>query len=402
MKKKYFSFAGIYTFNYAAAGILLPLLGQYLAGIGFSGVQIGMVTAASTAVGIGASPFWGYRYHHSRDRYLAIIMLCFASALIITGASFVKVFAMFFLAYVVFTFFQTSLNPLVDAMTLENKIPFGSVRKYGSIGFAAGVFFAAQLAQATNLVIIFPLCAMSYIVACILIAYLRRTNRKEDHDFYRSSAVSKPADAHRCIKEQSEEHKKQHGNYVILIRNKKLMALLVAIFFICGPTIAHNTYFGFLYRDSGGSIAGVGIAILLMCSGEAPFMAWTQKLEMIFPMEKLILAAMFVSALRYLWYFTGPSNELLISTFFLQGFVNGIVLVEFVHYVAKLSEPAMIGMAMTLYQALSTGLSTIVCQMISGAVLDHFGAMHVYLFFTIYNAIGILLYISFKLYKCSD
>jgi len=383
MDRKYYSFVGIYTFTYAAIGMLLPLLGQYLAHIGFSGVQIGIVTATATLVGIGAAPFWGYRSHHSKDSTRVVIFICVAAAVVIVGLIFVRQYFVFLLGYAVFAFFQVPVMPLTDAMTLQNRIPFGAVRKWGAIGFAVGVFFAGQAAEVTSLAVIFPLCAFGYTVAWILMVRLRNGGQLID-----------AAQPHETIK--------RCGNYLVLLKNKKLMALLFAAFFICGTNVANNTYFGFLYKDAGGSIAGIGVAFLLMCSGEAPFMAWTERLEKILSMERMILISMIISALRYLWYSTGPAPGLLIGTFFLQGMVNGIVLVEFVHYVAKLVEPAMIGMAMTLYQAVSSSSSSILCQFIGGAILDFYGSTQVYLFFSIYNMIGILLYAGFRLYKCSD
>lgn len=386
MEKRYYSFVGIYTFTYAAIGMLLPLLGQHLASIGFTGVQIGIVTASATAIGIGASPFWGYRSHHSKDSTRVLLFLCIITTLIIVGLIFIKQYVIFLLAYAAFSFFQTPIMPLTDAMTLENRIPFGAVRKWGALGFAAGVFLAGQLADATSLIIIFPLCAFGYTAAWIIIMRLRRSRKTE---------LIKPANSKDLVKPH-------RGDYMILFRNKKLMALLFSAFFICGTNVANNTYFGFLYKDVGGSIAGIGLAFLLMCGAEAPFMAWTERLEKIFTMEKMVLFSMIISSLRYLWYSTGPAPELLIGTFFLQGLVNGIVLIELVRYVAKLVEPAMIGMAMTLYQAIASNCSSILCQLIGGAILDQYSGIQVYLFFSIYNFIGILLYIGFRLYKCSE
>lgn len=379
MDNKYHSFAGIYIFTYGAIGTLFPLIGQYLAGIGFSGVQIGLVTATATAVGIGASPFWGYRSHHSKDSTRVVIALCMIASLIIVGLAFVKLYPVFLLGYAVFFFFQAPIMPLTDAMTLENKIHFGSVRKWGSLGYAAAVFIAGQLAHITGMVIILPLCASCYTVAWIIMLRLKRHGMHGEH--------------------ASEPVKKEHRNYLILLKNKKLMALLFAAFFILGTNVANNTYFGFLYRDVGGTIAGVGVAFLLMCAAEAPFMAWTGKLEKLMGMEKMILASMIISALRFLWYSTGPSPALLIGTFFLQGVVNGILLVEFIRYVAKLVEPAIIGMAMSLYQAFASSSSAILCQLVGGVILDHYGGPQVYLFFSIYNIVGIILYVGFGLYK---
>lgn len=406
MEKRYYSFVGIYTFTYAAIGMLLPLLGQHLASIGFTGVQIGIVTASATAIGIVASPFWGYRSHHSTDSTRVLLFLCIITTLIIVGLIFLKQYIIFLLAYAAFSFFQTPIIPLTDAMTLENRIPFGAVRKWGAMGFAAGVFLAGQLADATSLIIIFPLCAFGYTVAWIIIVRLRRSRKTElslmtmlETEEQTDSKEPDTFSKHEKLKDLVKPHP---GDYMVLFRNKKLMALLFSAFFICGTNVANNTYFGFLYKDVGGSIAGIGLAFLLMCGAEAPFMAWTERLEKIFTMERMVLFSMIISSLRYLWYSTGPAPELLIGTFFLQGLVNGIVLIELIRYVAKLVEPAMIGMAMTLYQAISSNCSSILCQLIGGAILDQYSGIQVYLFFSIYNLIGILLYIGFRLYKCSE
>ncbi len=365
----------------------MPLMGQYLASIGFNGVQIGTITAMGTAVGIGASPFWGYRSHHSKDSTRVLLFLCITATLMISGIVFAKTYILFFLVYAVFAFFQVPIMPLTDAMTLEARIPFGAVRKWGALGFAAGVFIAGQLADVTSLVIIFPLCALGYTAAWIIMTCLRRSRQKHAEPINHTS------------KTPEKYQKNKREGYSVLFGNKKLMALLFAAFFICGTNVANNTYFGFLYKDVGGSVAGIGVAFLLMCSAEAPFMAWADRLTKKFTMEKVILVSMIISALRYLWYSTGPVPELLIGTFFLQGMVNGIVLVEFVRYVTKLVEPAMIGMAMTLYQSVSSNCSSILCQLIGGTILDHYGGIQVYLFFSIYNVIGILLYIGFGLHK---
>lgn len=413
MEKKYYSFVGIYTFTYSAIGMLMPLLGQYLSSVGFSGVQIGFVTAAATLVGIGASPFWGYRSHHSKDSTRVVIFLCIMATLIILGLISVKQYIVFLLAFGAFSFFQAPIMPLTDAMTLQNRIPFGAVRKYGAIGYAAGVFIAGQLADATSLVIIFPLCAFGYTIAWIIMVRLKRSRSAEIGYVTMLESDNTDSENDPALKETNgsvqpakpDKHAdsgKKHGSYLMLFRNRKLMVLLFAAFFICGTNVANNTYFGFLYKDVGGSIAGIGVAFLLMCGGEAPFMAWTERLEKILTMERMILISMVISALRYLWYSTGPTPALLIGTFFLQGMVNGIVLVELVRYIAKLVEPAMIGMTMTLYQAISANGSTILCQLIGGAILDFYSAKEVYLFFSIYNAIGIVLYVGFGLHKCKS
>lgn len=390
MKKSYYNYVGIYIFSYVAIGMLVPLIGQYLSGIGFTGVQIGVITATATCVGIGASPFWGCIYHNNKNGMRVVLVLCSTVALIVIGLLLIKQYVVFLIIYALFFFFQTPIMPLCDAMTLEAEMPFGAVRKWGAIGFALGVFTAGQVANATDLMVIFPLCSFGYLVAGLIIWVMLRNQVKHELN---NPVICNEANLIEQIKDKSI------NRYLILFKNRKFMALLFSAFFICGTNIANNTYFGFLYTDAGGSIAGIGLAFLLMCGSEAPFMAWTERISSKFTLEKMILVSMIISSCRYFWYSTGPSPELLIGTFFLQGMVNGIVLIELVKYIAKLVEPTIIGLAMTLYQAISSNCSTIICQLVGGVILDSYSAAAVYFFFGIYNAIGIVLYVAFRLYK---
>lgn len=65
LKHLYGRYAAMYHFTYMAIGALTPMIGQYLKQIGFSGTQIGSITATGTAVAIFASAFWGGQYSRS-------------------------------------------------------------------------------------------------------------------------------------------------------------------------------------------------------------------------------------------------------------------------------------------------------------------------------------------------
>lgn len=65
-----------------------------------------------------------------------------------------------------------------------------------------------------------------------------------------------------------------------------------------GTNVANNTYFSFLFRDGGGTVAGVGTIFLLMVGSEAPFMALAPKLSRKLSQERAIVLAMALSAIR--------------------------------------------------------------------------------------------------------
>lgn len=372
------NFIGIYTFSFFAIGALFPLLGQYLASIGFNGVEIGVICSSSTAIGILSSPLLG-SFYEKRNNSKKVLYSLYALALaLVLMLMLAKHFAPFLVIFILAFFFEGPIRPLNDAMTLSSGHTFGKVRKWGSVGFALGVFIAGILSEKIGLAIIFPMYSVALLATMVFIKSIKLTT------FDNYTSESKPI---------------KSGNFKILLKNKKYMALIWSAFFINGTMIAQNTYFSFLFIQVGGTFSGIGLALLLMVGSEVPMMAWSEKLSKIIPMEKLILITMFVSLARFLWYSTAPSPELLTGTFFTQGIANGVLLVMLVKYISKTVDKSMISSAITLYAAISSNASAILCLFFGGVILESFSGAAVYLFYGVFNLVGIFVYVSSGLLK---
>lgn len=387
MKKYYYNYVGVYAFTYGAMGMMLPLLGQYLNKIGFSGAEIGSVMATGTGVAILASIVWGEIYNNSRNGKSVILVLCLVTALIAIILSQINTYLVFLVTFGLLYFFQSPILALQDAMTLEDGQNFGSIRKWGAIGFALGNLVASRIISYFELDSIFTMFMTGYLIAAIMVLLIMRHAR----------SIHLAVKGHKSNSPELGE--KQKSSYMELLTNRKFILLIISAFFVSGTNVANNTYFSFLYVEGGGSLAGIGIAFLLMVGSEAVFMAWSDRLANLFTLERTILVSMGVSVFRYLIYSMTPSYELLLATFFLQGMVNGIVLVEFVRYISNLVEPRLLGMAVSAYYCVSCNISTIVCLVAGGMLLDSFGVGRVYLFFSIYNLVGVFLYLLWGLHK---
>lgn len=391
--KAYSQYAMMYFFIYGAMGSVFALIGQYLINIGFDGVQIGTITASATAVGIFSAPIWGSIFHNRHGSKKIVLFLCWfaaASALLMLS---LKEYMAILCGYVMLFFFQIPICPLADAMTIEAKLSFGAVRKWGAIGYACGVFVAGQLCEIVGLYMIFVCFGVFSFASGICVLLIIGTSK------HIAGGLQAKGENIVYKKGMQEEESRGHGKIAELLRNKRFLALLMSGFFLMGTNIANNTYFSFLYSEQGGSFAGIGLVFLLMVGSEAPCMAWTQWFSAKFTMERMVLLAMLLSCLRFLWYGTGPSPLLLVLFSFLQGMVNGVLLVEFVHYISREVHMAWIGMAMTLYQAVSSNCSTIICQLLGGILLKEFNAQAVYIGFALMNLIGVLVYVGFGLHR---
>lgn len=418
MNKNNLKYRGMYLFTYAPIGIICPLIGQYLSSIGFSGTQIGTVTAVSTAVAIFASTFWGKMYSNSRQGKYVVMMLCFCAGLTAMACSLIESFILFTIMYGVLYFFQGPVMGLTDAMVLSDEntdANFSSFRLFGSVGYAVFTFIASKVGETAGLDKIFPMYLAAFAIGGLIVASVKQTSktpktaktskalgeaRESGGNATSSQWVSgkESGDAREPSgpRASSQTNKVGFGH---LRKEPKAIQLIVCGFFIFGSNVANNTYFGFLVTDGGGSVAIIGTIFLLMVCSEAPFMALTTKLNKVISPQKLIAFAILVAILRFGWYATGPSYVALIVMFFLQGIVNGILLVEYVRYISLVVDEKLIGIAVSLFYAVSSNGGTIVCTFFGGAIMDHLGVTGVYGFFAIMNAIGLIIFFLFGLNK---
>ena len=298
--------AFLYFFIYCPLGIICPLIGQYLSSIGFSGTQVGTITSLGTGTAILAGLFWGKIYANTSRKKILLAFMCLAAATLGVVSTGTTIFIIYAVIYSGMYFFQGPIHGLSDAFVLDRSEHFSAIRATGAAGYAVAVFVAGRVAESTGLKSIFFMYAGAYVIAACLFL------REEEPTTFRTA----------------EEKVKMS----VLFKDRNFVKLLICAFFLMGTNVGNSTYFGYLFREQGGSVAGIGVAFLLMAGSEAPFMALTPVLSRKFGAEKTLLFAMVMAVIRFGFYSTGPDYKVLLATFFLQGMTNGIILVEIVNY----------------------------------------------------------------------
>lgn len=366
----------LYFFIYFPLGAVCPLIGQYLSSIGFTGTQVGVVTAFGTGAAVIGGMFWGRVYANSSRKRVVIMtmfILAAASALVslaITG------FLAYTLIYGLLYFNQGPSHGLCDSLVMDRKENYPAIRAVGAVGYAVAVFLCGQLGETMGLRINFVIHAIAFMIAgFIIMSFPEPVNYSKKQE--NGEAIT--------IKE--------------LFRDRDFIYLLVFSFFALGPTMSNNTYFSFLFIEAGGDIGGVGLAFLLMAGSEAPFMFLVPWLNKRISTEKLIIIGCVAGLLRFALYAMGPSTGVLLGTFFLQGILNGILLVEIVKYFGKIVPPRLASLSVATYYALGNSFPAIVCNLLGGAIMDAAGVRGTYLFFAALYVISLVLYLSLGLHR---
>ena len=365
--------AFLYFFIYCPLGIICPLIGQYLSSIGFSGTQVGTITSLGTGTAILAGLFWGKIYANTSRKKILLAFMCLAAATLGVVSTGTTIFIIYAVIYSGMYFFQGPIHGLSDAFVLDRSEHFSAIRATGAAGYAVAVFVAGRVAESTGLKSIFFMYAGAYVIAACFFL------REEEPTTFRTA----------------EEKVKMS----VLFKDRNFVKLLICAFFLMGTNVGNSTYFGYLFREQGGSVAGIGVAFLLMAGSEAPFMALTPVLSRKFSAEKTLLFAMVMAVIRFGFYSTGPDYKVLLATFFLQGMTNGIILVEIVKYFGRIVEPRLSSVSISVFYAIGNSLSVILCSFIGGIMLDMAGACAVYRFFAIFNFVSVILYIALGMHR---
>ncbi|MGL4980529.1 MAG: MFS transporter, partial [Fusobacteriaceae bacterium] len=128
--------------------------------------------------------------------------------------------------------------------------------------------------------------------------------------------------------------------------------------------------------------------VFLVTMSEVPFMGHASKWIEKFGTKQSLLLSGIVQALRWAIYYFVPSPEWVAFTFLLQGASVGIFFAVAATHIKNIVDKKTISTAMTTYMAAGTFGGTI-SQFISGQIIDSYGVVTIYLFFTIFSLIGV-------------
>jgi PPP family 3-phenylpropionic acid transporter len=353
-------------------GALFPLLGVYLKEyVHLSGVQVGNIMSIGPVIMIFAQPLWGMLCDYTqRPRQILLLTL-----LVTAGMAFLYsmtvVYPLLLLIAVLLAFGQSGVIPVSDSITLSyvQRVGgnYGAIRLYGALGYAAAVLISGKATDYFGVHVIFYIFTFVWIMAALLTGLLPKQGTPLRANIIEGAKT--------------------------LLKKREFAVFLVCTFLIFGPSQASNTYLGLLISELGGTMTGIGFAFLLAAGSEAPFMRmaayWIQKAGM----NRILILAASVSALRWLLYFFEPPLAIIYATTISQGISVGLFIPTALQYVRDMTPPSMQSTAVSLYATAGGGVGAWFCTFIGGFLLDRFGIQSVYLAYFILTMGGLLVFL---------
>ncbi|MCP8616439.1 MFS transporter [Salirhabdus salicampi] len=360
-----------YFFVFFSFGGLFSLLTLYLKNEALlTGGQIGTIMSVGPIIMIISQPFWGIICDYTRKPKLVLTITVFLTG--ICGLAYLinTSYIWIFIVAISVAFFQSAIVPISDSLVTSfvhqhQSTSYGTLRLWGAVGFSVSVLVVGKISELFGSVYIFLIFALALTIATYF-AY-QIPQQKESYIGAKLSTGLKK-----------------------LITVPHYILFLFVTFFVFGPIYANNFYFSLFFESLGATMAGIGIAFLLMAGSEVPFMRYADAFIHKAGIIKIILLAAIVSGLRWYLYFIEPPQWVVFATAVMQGFSIGLFIPAALQYVKMISPKSVQVTAVSFYSAAGNGLGCWFCSILGGIIMDVYNIYITYLFYGLLTTIGVI------------
>ncbi|WP_404451308.1 MFS transporter [Virgibacillus necropolis] len=340
----------LFSFH-ASNTIIISFLPLYLKHKGLNGTEIGWVLAVGPLASIFAQPFWGYM----SDKYKTVkrILLICIIGLLIGSVLFFQMNGLIaiILMGAVFYFFTTPIGALGDSLAQRRaddlSVSFGSIRTWGSIGFATSSLIVGEILSSIGIqYMIWPYVFFG-IVALLVVFRLTDVN-----------VESEPIQ----LKDVSQ-----------IITNKPFVIFLAIIMFITISHRANDSYIGLYIAQLGGSEGLIGLAWFVGVASEALVFALAAKWFRKYHTLIFIIFAGVLYSIRWFIFAMIEDPIYIVALQFLHGITFGVFYLSAFQYITRLIPKLLQSTGHLVFFAVFFGVSGIVGSLVGGSLIDSYG-----------------------------
>ncbi len=347
--------AGYFWF-YAGVGAFIPFNVLYYRSLGFSGMEVGVLTALPAIGTALTGPIWGLMadsYGLHRQIVRAVLL---AAVLIILSLTQITTFVPFLIAMAMLSLVLVPVPSLLDSYAVSaverGGAPYGVLRIFGSLGFTSIVLVLGRV-MAGNLSSVF----IYVYAACYVIAFL--------------VAWRLPALGER-------QPRNVFGGMRAVVENHGYRLLLLVAFLISTGYAALNIYLTLHIQSLGGSTSIAGIAFATSALSELPIIGFGAVILRRVGARNVIFIALAVYAVRFALLGFAPTTSFVLIAQALHGLSFGMFLIASVTLAHRLVGRQHAATAQALLAMVSMGLGSIIGSFSGGIAIDYMSTSTIY------------------------
>ncbi len=344
-----------YFLYFGVLGIFLPYFNLYCYHIGFSGYQIGLLSALRSIVMVLFSLIWGIL----ADRFLIrrpIYIFCnFISMVLWSLFLYTTDYYMMIVITICYTIFYAPIISFLEAFTMDvlgkEKKSYGRVRVWGSIAFITVVTLLGKIIGIYSIKIIIALILAGSLIQAVFALNIPKT-------------VIAPL----SVRGQGETNS-------FIIGAKALCRKQVVLFLFCAflMLVSHGAYYGFFsihLENMGYGSTFIGIAWALASGSEIMVMINSDRIFKRFSIDNILFFSFMTAALRWLILFFAHSPVVILVSQVLHAVTYGTFHIASILYIDLLAPGEAKTMGQVVNNAVTYGLGMMTGFFINGYLFE--------------------------------
>lgn len=340
----------LYYFGYwGVVGFYVPFLFVHFKEIGLSGTQIAIFATMLPLLMLTSAPYIASLADRWRTR-VRILAGCIALTgisiyLLGTSTNYLVLAPLMLFMSIVRSPIAGIGDGIVAKMAVHHQVNFGTMRMWGSLGFATIAIMSGAIWQQTGY-------APMFVAACI--------------GFLPVAAIALLLD--------EEEAPPRHGpTWGPLLRDPAMRTLLVAAFLMAGSLSMSGTFEGILMASLGGGGLYIGLLLGVTGMSEIPLMRNAPRLSAWLGAEQTLMLGCTIIAVAHLAYALAWSPNILLLAAVFRGAGFGLSFVMLVSIVAKRAPAGLAASSQAAISAAGWGLAPLIGIPLSGLLFDATG-----------------------------
>lgn len=330
----------------------------YLNNAKFSQEQIGVLLSLGPLIAMIGQPVWGALGDRAKTKNHILRLLIIGSGISILFFPISHQFLFILVIICIFTFFQTSIFALSDAITLEelDRQPtwsFGLIRLGGTVGFAImSLLFGFVAKSYINSMFLVYACTMFAALLCL---------------WQFPAAAGRPANV-------------MGRKFRELFKNGKLM-FYIGMNFIIQITLGYYyAFFPIYFKQMGGDSVLLGWSMTISSLSELPFLLFSAKILKRVPISIILLVAALASSLRWYLFSQIEVAHWLLPVQVLHGVIFIVLSVTIATIINREVPAEWKASGQTLNGLLSLGAARIIGSFLGGFMSAAYGMRQVFLY----------------------
>ncbi|PKR76840.1 MFS transporter [Halalkalibacillus sediminis] len=365
----------IFAFH-ATNTIIISFLPLYLMNYkGLDGSEVGWVLAIGPFAAIISQPFWGYM----SDKFKTVkkILLILIIGLLLSSIIFFNMDSLLWILIIGFFlfFFSMPVGALADSLAQRRaddlRVSFGSIRTWGSIGFAFSALVIGQVLEVFGIqFMIWPYLAFGLMALLVTLKLTDVEAAKEPTKF---------------------------SDIKVLLKNKPYIIFLFFMMFLTISHRANDSFIGVYIVQLGGSEGIVGTAWFIGVASEAIVFAtaayWFRKYKTLI----FVIIAGILYSFRWFAYAATDDPWVVIALQVTHGLTFGVLYLASLDYVTRLIPKLLQSTGHLLYYSVFFGVSGIIGSLLGGALIDVYGGETLYFFMGVIATVGTILLLVYHI-----